>query len=133
MGANDSQTLRALVESEAYDGPSLVICYCHCIAHGIDMTQGLRSQNLAVDSGQWLMYRYNPALLAEGKNPLKLDSRKPKIPVSEYLMNENRFMMLTKSNPEAAKQLFQEAQADVDERWLRYSFLASREYETAQV
>ncbi|MCX7011040.1 MAG: pyruvate:ferredoxin (flavodoxin) oxidoreductase [Candidatus Sumerlaeota bacterium] len=126
MGARDDQTLKAMIEAEQYDGPSIIIAYSHCIAHGIDMTRGMEGQKLAVDSGQWIMYRYNPELRAQGKNPLQLDSKKAKKPVIEYLNNENRFRMLTKTNPQAAKDLFAAAQTDADARWEFYSFLAAR-------
>ena len=126
LGAKDSQTLKAFIEAEAYNGPSIIIAYSHCIAHGIDTTVGLRHQKAAVDSGQWLLYRYNPQLVAEGKNPLQLDSQKPKMPVSEYLMQENRFRQLTKTKPDVAKKLFEEAQKDVDRKWEYYSYLAAR-------
>src|SRR5262249_42126662 len=126
MGAKDEQTLRAFIEAEAYDGPSLIIAYSHCIAHGIDMGKGLRDQKAAVDSGQWLLYRYNPEHAAEGQNPLTLDSRTPKLPLKDYLHMENRFRMLEMSKPEAAAVLFEEAQQDVNTRWALYEYLASR-------
>jgi pyruvate-ferredoxin/flavodoxin oxidoreductase len=125
MGARDDQTLKAFNEAEAWEGPSIIIAYSHCIAHGINMTTGMQNQKLAVDTGQWLLYRYNPALAAEGKNPLQLDSKQPKKPVAEYLNNENRFKMLTKIDPETASRLYELAQDDVDTRWERYSFMAS--------
>jgi pyruvate-ferredoxin/flavodoxin oxidoreductase len=102
----------------------LIIAYSHCIAHGIDMTTGMQNQKAAVDSGQWLLYRYNPDRAKKGENPLQLDSPAPKIPVSRYMYMENRFKMLTKSNPEDAKQLLKEAQDDVDARWRFYQHLA---------
>jgi pyruvate-ferredoxin/flavodoxin oxidoreductase len=126
MGAKDEHTLRAFLEAEAYDGPSLIIAYSHCIAHGINMTTAMQNQKAAVETGQWLLYRYNPELAARGENPLQLDSRAPKRPVTDYLMMENRFKMLTKSKPEDAKRLFAEAQNDVDTRWALYEFMASR-------
>lgn len=126
LGAKDSQALKAFIEAEAYNGPSIIIAYSHCIAHGIDTSIGLRHQKAAVDSGQWLLYRYNPELVKEGKNPLQLDSQKPKLPVSEYLMQENRFRQLTKTKPEVAKRLFEEAQKDVDRKWEHYSYLAAK-------
>lgn len=129
MGAKDEQTLRAFLEAEAYEGPSLIIAYSHCIAHGINMTTAMTNQKKAVDSGQWLLYRYNPERVKEGKNPLILDSRSPKMPVEEYLYTENRFRMLTKSHPDAAKRLLKQAQKDVDDRWMSYEFRASRQYE----
>lgn len=132
MGGRDEQTLRAFLEAEAYDGPSIIIAYSHCIAHGIHMPTALRNQKAAVDSGQWLLYRFNPDLVEQGKNPLTLDSRKPKIPVSEFLRMENRFRMLEMSKPEAARTMFAEAQADVDARWETYQYLASRQMQPAK-
>ena len=126
MGAKDEQTLRALIEAEAYDGPSLIIAYSHCIAHGINMQTALKDHKAAVDSGQWLLYRYNPDHAAEGENPLTLDSRAPKIPLKDYLHMENRFRMLEMSKPEAAARLFEEAQQDVNTRWAFYEYMASR-------
>jgi len=124
MGAKDEQTLRAFVEAEAHPGPSLIIAYSHCIAHGIDMGTGTRNQKAAVDSGQWLLYRYNPARRAQGEQPLQLDSSAPKLKVEQYLSMENRFKMLTKSKPDVARRLFQEAQRDVESRWAFYQHLA---------
>ena len=128
MGAKDEQTLRALIEAESYPGPSLVICYSHCIAHGIDLDRGIgaKQQKLAVESGQWLLYRYDPRRAAKGENPLQLDSQAAKTKVHDYLMTENRFKMLTKSKPEDAKKYFELAQQDADARWQLYSYLASR-------
>ena len=126
MGGKDEQTLRAFLEAEAYDGPSLIIAYSHCIAHGIHMPTALRNQKAAVDSGQWLLYRFNPDLVTEGKNPLTLDSRAPKLPVSEFLRMENRFRMLELSKPDVAKKLFAQAQEDVDKRRATYEYLANR-------
>jgi pyruvate-ferredoxin/flavodoxin oxidoreductase len=124
MGAKDEHTLKSFLEAEAYPGASLIIAYSHCIAHGIDMTTGMQNQKAAVDSGQWLLYRYNPDRAKRGENPLQLDSPAPKIPLSRYMYMENRFKMLTKSNPEDAKQLLKEAQEDVDARWRFYQHLA---------
>jgi pyruvate-ferredoxin/flavodoxin oxidoreductase len=126
MGAKDEQTLRAFLEAEAYDGPSLIIAYSHCIAHGITMQTAMRNQKAAVEAGQWLLYRYNPERGANGENPLQLDSRTPKLPVKEYMQLENRFKMLTFSQPEIARELWQEAQEDVNMRWAMYEYLASR-------
>ncbi|HCV43814.1 MAG TPA: pyruvate:ferredoxin (flavodoxin) oxidoreductase, partial [Bacteroidetes bacterium] len=117
MGSNDMQTIRAFLEAEAYDGPSIILAYSHCIAHGINMTTGMVNQKAAVDSGHWPLGRYNPMLLKEGKNPLKLDSKAPKIKFSDYAYLETRYKMLTKSDPEAAKQLMVLAQEDVNRRW----------------
>jgi pyruvate-ferredoxin/flavodoxin oxidoreductase len=126
MGASDEQALKAFLEAEAYDGPALIIAYSHCIAHGIEMSGGMQNQRAAVASGQWLLYRYNPDLEERGENPLTLDSHGPKIPVEQYMAMENRFKMLGKSNPEAAKQLIAEAQEDINARWAYYSYLAAR-------
>jgi pyruvate-ferredoxin/flavodoxin oxidoreductase len=126
MGAKDEHTLKSFLEAEAYPGASLIIAYSHCIAHGIDMTTGMQNQKAAVDSGQWLLYRYNPDRAKKGENPLQLDSSAPKIPVSRYMYMENRFKMLTKSKPEDAKQLLKEAQEDVDTRWRLYQHLAGQ-------
>jgi len=128
LGAKDDQTLRAFIEAEAYEGPSIIIAYSHCIAHGIDMNSPLNQHKLAVDSGQWLLYRYNPDKLTAGENPLSLDSKQPKIPVSQYLNSENRFKMLTKSKPEVAAELFKQAQIDVDTRYAYYKYLAERKF-----
>ena len=124
MGAKDEHTLRSFLEAEAYTGASIIIAYSHCIAHGIDMTHGMQNQKAAVDSGQWLLYRYNPERTKSGENPLQLDSSAPKLPVGQYMYMENRFKMLTKSNPEAAAQLLKEAQDDVNTRWRLYQHLA---------
>ncbi|RMF57344.1 MAG: pyruvate:ferredoxin (flavodoxin) oxidoreductase, partial [Calditrichaeota bacterium] len=126
MGAKDEHTLKAFLEAEAYDGPSLIIAYSHCIAHGINMTTAMQNQKAAVDSGQWLLYRYNPDREKAGENPLILDSRRPKIPVEQYMYMENRFKMLTKSNPSRAKQLLAEAQHDAESRYHLYEYLAAR-------
>ena len=99
MGANDAQTLRAIVEAESYDGPSLVIAYSHCIAHGINMAKGMDQQRLAVESGYWPLYRFDPRLRAEGKNPFQLDSKPPKVQFRDYAMNETRYRMLAQSDP----------------------------------
>ncbi|MFN8447566.1 MAG: pyruvate:ferredoxin (flavodoxin) oxidoreductase [Anaerolineae bacterium] len=126
MGGRDEQTLRAFLEAEAFNGPSLIIAYSHCIMHGIEMSTALHNQKAAVESGQWLLYRYNPDRAEQGENPLSLDSRPPKIPVTAYLQMENRFKMLEFSRPEVAQALFEEAQGDVNTRWALYEYLASR-------
>jgi pyruvate-ferredoxin/flavodoxin oxidoreductase len=125
MGSSDAQTVKALIEAEAYDGPSIVIAYSHCIAHGINMQQGLEQQKLAVESGYWPLYRYNPNLISEGKNPFSLDSKVPKIPIRNYAYNETRYKMLTKTHPEHAKKLIELAQEDVNEKWDYYFGLAN--------
>jgi pyruvate-ferredoxin/flavodoxin oxidoreductase len=127
MGYNDIQTIRAFLEAEAFNGPSIIIAYSHCIAHGIDMARGMVHQKAAVESGHWPLYRFNPVLAAEGKNPLKLDSKAPKIKIEDYTYMETRFKMLTKSKPEEAKRLLTLAQQDVMKRWKIYEHLAKEE------
>jgi len=117
MGANDLQVVRAFLEAEAYDGPALIIAYSHCIAHGINMRTGMDQQKAAVASGHWPLYRYNPLLAREGKNPLKLDSKAPKITFEEYAYQENRYKMLTKSKPQEAARLLKLSQQDVLRHW----------------
>jgi pyruvate-ferredoxin/flavodoxin oxidoreductase len=126
MGAKDEHTLKAFLEAEAYNGPSLIIAYAHCIAHGINMTTGMSNQKAAVESGQWLLYRYNPERAAQGENPLILDSRTPTRKVQEFMSMETRFKMLTKSRPEEAKILWDEAQHDVSARFHLYEYMAQR-------
>ncbi|MGD0650459.1 MAG: pyruvate:ferredoxin (flavodoxin) oxidoreductase [Verrucomicrobiia bacterium] len=126
MGARDEHTLRAFLEAEAYDGPSLIIAYSHCIAHGINMTTAMQDQRAAVNSGQWLLYRYDPRRTVQSENPLQLDSRPPKQKVEEFLLMENRFKMLTKINPDHAKLLFKMAQEDAETRFRFYEYLAAR-------
>ncbi|MFN6535703.1 MAG: pyruvate:ferredoxin (flavodoxin) oxidoreductase [Nostoc sp. EkiNYC01] len=128
MGARDEHTLKAFLEAEAYQGPSLIIAYSHCIAHGINMSTAMQNQKAAVDSGQWLLYRFNPDRIQQGENPLQLDSRTPKLPLEQYMYLENRFKMLTKSNEQVAQQLLKEAQADVKTRWQMYQYLAAINY-----
>jgi pyruvate-ferredoxin/flavodoxin oxidoreductase len=128
MGANDQQTLRALLEADAFDGPSLVIAYSHCIAHGIDMRKGLDQQRLAVQSGIWPLYRYNPALAAEGKNPLLIDSKDPTVSVQEYAYNETRYRMLVQSDEARAEKLMEQAKDDVAKRWNLYRQMAAIQY-----
>jgi pyruvate-ferredoxin/flavodoxin oxidoreductase len=126
MGAKDEHTLKAFLEAEAYDGPSIIIAYSHCIAHGIDMTTGMSNQKAAVESGQWLLYRYHPDRAAAGENPLQLDSRTPTRKLQDFMLMETRFKMLTKSKPEDAKKLWAEAQRDVEARYRLYEYLAQR-------
>ncbi|HQK17902.1 MAG TPA: thiamine pyrophosphate-dependent enzyme [Polyangiaceae bacterium] len=129
MGANDAQTVRAFVEAEAYDGPSIIIAYSHCIAHGIDMAMGMTNQKRAVESGHFPLFRYNPDLAAKGENPLKLDSKAPKIPFEEYAYAETRWKMLTKSKPERAKELLRLAGENAQKKWLYLDQLAKMSYE----
>jgi pyruvate-ferredoxin/flavodoxin oxidoreductase len=128
MGANDQQTLRAFLEAESYDGPSLIIAYSHCIAHGYDMAKGLEQQKLAVQSGHWPMYRYDPRLAMQGQNPLVIESKEPTIPISQYAYNETRYKMLTQLDEERAEQLMREAQHDAKARWTLYQQMASMHY-----
>lgn len=127
MGANDAQTVRAIMEAEAYEGPSLIIAYSHCIAHGINMAKGLDQQRLAVESGYWPLYRFDPRLDDEEKNPLQLDSKGPRIPLKDYAYNENRFRMLTQTNPAAAEEFLKEAEAQIRVNWKHYEELAKAE------
>lgn len=129
MGANDAQTVKAIQEAEAYDGPSLIIAYSHCIAHGIDMAKGLDQQKLAATSGHWLLYRFNPELREQGKNPLQLDSKAPNTPLHDYFYNENRYRMLRQTNPEVAKALLTQAQEVVARRWHHYQWMAKEDEE----
>jgi len=128
MGANDAQTMRAFMEAEAYDGPSLIIAYSHCINHGIDMALGMEQQKLAVNSGHWPLFRYNPALAVEGKNPFTLDSKAPSISLDKYIYNETRYKMLVQSNEEAAERLLRLGQEDVKARWRKYEQLAAMQF-----
>ena len=128
MGASDRQTLQAFREAEAYEGPSLIIAYTHCIAHGINMKLGLTQQDLAVKSGVWPLYRYNPELAAMGENPLKVDSKDPSVPVEEYAYNETRYRMLLQSNEERAEMLMQKAKHDASSRWTLYQQMADMHY-----
>ena len=129
MGGNDGQTMKAFLEADAYDGPSLIIAYSHCIAHGYDMVHGLDQQKAAVNSGHWPLFRYNPPLAREGKNPFVLDSRPPSIPLEQYIYNETRYTMLVNSDPDEAKKLLHAAQENVNERWKLYQHMASMSFE----
>jgi pyruvate-ferredoxin/flavodoxin oxidoreductase len=117
MGAGDQQTLRAFVEAESYDGPALIIAYSHCIAHGIDMAKGMTQQKLAMESGHWPLYRFDPRRAAAGENPMQLDSAPPKIPLQDYIYNETRYRMLVQSDPDAAKRLLDAAQHHIHDKW----------------
>ncbi|HPX85759.1 MAG TPA: pyruvate:ferredoxin (flavodoxin) oxidoreductase [Candidatus Hydrogenedentes bacterium] len=128
MGANDSHTIRAILEAEAYEGPSIVIAYSHCIAHGYNLVMGLEQQKNAVQSGHWPLYRFNPALKAEGKNPFQLDCKEPALDLDKYIYNETRYKMLTLSQPELAASLLEGAKEDVAARWRLYSYLAKMEF-----
>ena len=121
MGGNDAHTVRAFLEAEAHDGPSLLLAYSNCIAHGYDMAFGMNQQKNAVLSGYWPLMRYNPALREEGKNPFQLDSKAPSIPLKQYAYQEARYTMLARSNPEAARELLKLAQEDVARQWRVYA------------
>ena len=127
MGANPQQTLLAMREAEEYNGPSLILAYSHCIAHGYDLKDGLRQQKLAAASGYWPLIRYNPALRTAGKKPFVLDSPRPTIPLREYAYNEMRYKILTKTHPEEAEKLMQMAQETVSRRWQTYEHLSQQE------
>ena len=129
MGANDTHTVKAFIEAEAHPGPSLIIAYGQCIAHGIDMAKGMHQQKLAVDSGHWPLYRYNPKLADENKNPFQLDSHGPKIPLEDYIYTEGRYRMLQQSDPEVAKFLLAQAQKSVNHRWQQYKQMAEMTWE----
>ncbi len=129
MGASDQQALNAFLEADAYDGPSLIIAYSHCIAHGYDLRNGLSQQKMAVESGLWPLYRYNPALTAKGQNPLSIDSKDPTIPVSKYAYNESRYRMLLQTDEQRAELLMKQAQNDARSRWDLYRQMASMHYQ----
>lgn len=124
MGASESQTIRAFLEAESYPGPSLLICYSHCIAHGIDMTRGMKQQELAVRSGHWPTYRYDPRREAEGKNPFQLDCKAPDVSLEEYLYRENRYRVLKQLNSAEAERLLALAKKDAQERWRFYKAMS---------
>jgi pyruvate-ferredoxin/flavodoxin oxidoreductase len=125
MGGGDMQTVKAILEAEAFRGPSIVIAFSHCIAHGYDLMYGMEQQKAAVQTGYWPLFRYNPDLVRQGKNPLQLDSRSPSVPLEKYMDNETRFTILKNSDPKAARELSRLAQEDVDNRWSLYENLAA--------
>ncbi|PYE17841.1 pyruvate-ferredoxin/flavodoxin oxidoreductase [Paraburkholderia silvatlantica] len=127
MGANPQQTLQAFREAEAYDGPSLILAYSHCIAHGIDMRQGMHQQALATESGYWPLFRYNPTMRQVGANPFQLDSMRPSITLKDYAYNEIRYSALAESDGDAAAHLLDAAQRWVDEKFRQYEDLAARD------
>jgi pyruvate-ferredoxin/flavodoxin oxidoreductase len=127
IGANDLQTTRALQEAASYPGPSLVLAYSHCITHGIDMAQGVATQQLAVRSGYWPLWRYDPRHAHRGDHPLRLDSRAPSVPFADFARSQTRFALLERANPDAADHLFALAQHDIDERWHFYEQLGEVE------
>ncbi|MCK4960857.1 MAG: pyruvate:ferredoxin (flavodoxin) oxidoreductase, partial [Anaerolineales bacterium] len=124
-GANMTHLVKAFREAEAYKGPSLIIAYCHCIAHGIDMTTGTDLHQNAVASGFWPLYRYNPMLVEQGKNPLQLDSKAPTEGIEEFMYKQNRFRSLRQTNPERAKKLLEAIRQDVITRWKFYEQMAN--------
>ncbi|MFP4205922.1 MAG: pyruvate:ferredoxin (flavodoxin) oxidoreductase [Spirochaetaceae bacterium] len=126
MGYNRMQTIKAMLEAEAYDGPSVIIAYSNCISHGIDMSRGMEQQKAAVTSGLWPVYRYNPMLEAEGKNPLQLDSKEPSTSLSDYMYKEIRYRALRQSNPEVAQELLEKAEKTVSSQWDLYKYLADK-------
>ena len=128
LGANDAQVVKTFTEAEAYNGPSLIIAYSHCINHGIDMRTGLSQQKKAVESGHWPLFRYNPDKIELGENPLTIDSKAPSIPITEYAYGENRYKMLLKSDEARAEMLIKEAQVDSERRWELYKQLADLNY-----
>ena len=127
MGASDIQTLEAIREAEAYDGPSLVIAYAHCIAHGIDMAKGMQQQKLAVESGHWPLYRYDPRRASADTHPLQLDSKEPSKPLAEYLYNESRYRQLVQADPETAAALLERAEGAVRRRRKLYLQMAEQD------
>ncbi len=128
LGASDTQTVKAFLEAEAYNGPAIIIAYSHCIAHGYDLIHGLDQQKAAVQSAYWPLFRYNPTLAAGGHNPFQLDSRPASMPLEKYVYNEGRYTMLVRSDPETAAALLIEAQKDVDQRWKLYENWVSMPY-----
>jgi pyruvate-ferredoxin/flavodoxin oxidoreductase len=125
MGANPQQTLQAFREAEAYKGPSLILAYCHCIAHGFDLRYGIKQQDLATASGYWPLFRYNPAMRDIGESLFRLDSPRPTIPFKDYAYNELRYQALALTRPAEARDLLQQAQASVEEKYRTYEELAS--------
>ena len=132
MGANDQHTLKTFLEAEAYDGPSIIIAYSHCIAHGIDMNKGLEQQKGAVNSGYWPLYRYNPDLIEQGKNPLTIDSKDPSISFQDYAYNETRYRVLMQTDEARAEMLMKEATSDTKRRLELYKQMAAINYSTAE-
>ena len=124
MGADANQAVKAFVEAEGFPGPSLIIAYAHCIAHGINMTGGYQEQKKAVACGQWLLYRFNPLLKEEGKNPLQLDSKAPALDFKEYAYGQNRYRTLQQSQPKMAEQLLKLAKSDAAQRYALMEQLA---------
>lgn len=124
MGANLQHTLLAFREAEAYPGPSLILAYCHCIAHGFDLKYGMRQQDLAVASGYWPLFRYDPAMRTIGENPFRLDSPRPTITLRDYAYNELRYKALAQIRPDEAERLLAAGQAAIDEKYRIYEEMA---------
>jgi pyruvate-ferredoxin/flavodoxin oxidoreductase len=124
FGAKMLQTVQAFREAEAYNGPSLIIAYSHCIAHGYDMAQGAAQQKLAVESGVWPLYRFDPRRIAQGEAPLNLDYGPPKAKVADYMRNESRFRMIERADPARFKSFLEDSQAAAERRYLVYQQLA---------
>jgi len=125
MGGNDTQTVRAFREAESFQGPSIIIAYSHCIAHGYDLVRGMQQQKAAVLSAYWPLLRYDPRLREQGKNPFQLDSKAPSIPLKDYAYQEARYSMLAQSDPEAAREVLKVAEQDVLRRWRIYEGCAA--------
>jgi pyruvate-ferredoxin/flavodoxin oxidoreductase len=129
LGANMNQTIKAIREAESYNGPSIIIAYSHCINHGIDMMKGMDQQKIAVQSGVWPLYRYDPRLKAEGKNPFQLDSKEPDYSkLEQYMYAEVRFKSLVQANPERAKALLDKQRSLIERRYKEYRYLADRPF-----
>ena len=127
MGASDSQTVRAFLEAESYDGPSLIIAYSHCIMQGIDTVRGMEQQKLAVESAYWPLYRYDPTMRRHGVNPFRLDSPRPRLPLEDYRYREVRFKVVEQTRPAEARRMLEQARAAVMERYRFYEDLAARD------
>jgi pyruvate-ferredoxin/flavodoxin oxidoreductase len=128
LGANDAQTIKAFREAESYDGPSLIIAYAHCINHGINMAQGMQQQKAAVTSGLWPLYRYDPRLKDDGKNPFQLDSKEPDYKLEDFMYKEVRFKSLKAANPDRADTLLAKAKAQAERTYKAYKYLADRPF-----
>jgi len=128
IGANDAHTVKTFLEAEAYEGPSIIIAYSHCIAHGIEMHKGLEQQKKAVESGHWILMRYNPDLAAEGKNPLSIDNKAPTLPLSDYIYQEVRYKALQAADPTTAAELLAEEEKELKLKWRYYQHLATMDY-----
>jgi pyruvate-ferredoxin/flavodoxin oxidoreductase len=126
MGYSRNQTIKAFLEAESYDGPSIIIAYSNCIAHGINMAHGMDHQKAAVTSGVWPLFRYDPRLKDEGKNPFQLDSKEPSTSLEDYMYKQIRFRSLKQSQPETAADLLGKAQSQVEEQWQVYKDLAEK-------